>query len=56
MNQKKLEITEVKNGYTLLVSDDTKGGIYVYKTTEEFKMLEDVAKILTGTKVEVVSR
>lgn len=56
MNQKKIEILEVKNGYIVTVSDDTKGGDYVYKSTEEFKMLEDIAKALIGLKVEVINK
>ena len=49
----KAEIKATENGYILTLNENRN---YVYKTTEEYKMLEFLAYEVAGLKVRVVDR
>jgi hypothetical protein len=53
----KITIEKLNNGYLVRVADALKAnGPYVYKATEELKMLEDVGKAILDQRVKVELR
>lgn len=54
---KKINIEEVSNGYKVDFNDTIKNdGEYVYRTTQEYEMLELVCKMILGYPVKVERR
>ncbi len=52
--QKQVQIKAVNNGYGVTFEGFVRNnGPYVFKHTEEFKMLEQIGEMILGKKVEV---
>lgn len=50
---KAITIKEVENGFSVELIDDNVVKPYVYKSTELFKMFEELGKWLYGRKIKV---
>lgn len=50
---KEINVKEVENGYQVSVKDSTRNGVYVFKSSEIFVMLETVGKWINGKPVKV---
>lgn len=53
----KLKITEVENGFVIETVDTLKhNGVYIFKNTDELKMLEFVGEVILDRKLVVTEK
>jgi len=49
-------INVVNNGFSVVVSDSTKSGNYVFRSIDDIIMMQFIGKVLLDSKVEVIRK